>query len=128
MENQNFLEDLGAGFSKTASVKNVYGEPIRVGEKTIIPVASIAYGFGGGQGRGFKTKKPEVNDIAVREASLDGEGSGGGGGMYSKPTGVFEITPGGTKFIPANPVKQVLMGMAIGFLVKTFFFSKHRKK
>jgi len=128
MENQNFLENLGAGFSKTASVKNVYGEPIRVGEKTIIPVASIGYAFGGGQGRGFKSKKPEEKDLALREASLDGEGSGGGGGMYSKPTGVFEITPAGTKFISANPAKQVLIGMAIGFLVKTFFFSKPGKK
>lgn len=128
MENQNFVENLGAGLSKAVSVKNVYGEPIHVGEKTIIPVASVAYGFGGGYGHGLKTKKPEVKNIATQEASPEGEGAGGGGGMYSKAKGVYEITPTGTKFIPANPVKEILTGIVIGFLIKTLFFSKNLKK
>jgi len=127
MENENFVETLGAGFSRTASIKNVYGEPIHVGEKTIIPVASVAYGFGGGFGRGIKPKKAEFKSNVTLETSPDGEGAGGGG-MYSKPNGVYEVTPTGTKFIPANPAKHILTGIVIGFLIKTLFFSKDKKK
>lgn len=57
MNNEMFIENLGAGLLKNASIKNVFGEPIKAGEKTIIPVASIAYGFGGGYGNGNKLKK-----------------------------------------------------------------------
>ena len=128
MENEKFLENLGAGFSKTASIKNVYGEPIRVGEKTIIPVASIAYGFGGGYGHGTKAKTSESKNDASQKTNPEGEGAGGGGGMYAKAKGVYEITSAGTKFIPANPAREILIGVAIGFLLKTFFFSKRRKK
>ena len=128
MEKENFVETLGASFSKTASVKNVYGEPIRIGEKTIIPVASIAYGFGGGYGHGPKTRTDGERKDATEKAKFEGEGAGGGGGMYSKAKGVYEVTPAGTRFIPANPAREILIGIAIGFLLKTFFFSKHRKK
>jgi len=128
MENENIVETLGAGFSRAASVKNIYGEPIKVGEKTIIPVASVAYGFGGGFGRGGKSRKTELKSNVSLETTPDGEGAGGGGGMYSRPRGVYEVTPTGTKFIPANPAKQVITGIVIGFLIKTLFFSKNKKK
>ncbi len=34
------------------SAKAVFGEPIEKGDVTLIPVASVMYGFGTGQGRG----------------------------------------------------------------------------
>ena len=43
---QSILDRLG----NSASVKNVYGEPIVAEGKTIIPVAKVGYGFGGGSG------------------------------------------------------------------------------
>lgn len=39
MENENFIEKLASQFGQNASVKNVYGDPVQVGNKTIIPVA-----------------------------------------------------------------------------------------
>ena len=57
MENINFLETLATRLGQTATVKNVYGEPIIAGDKTIIPVALVMYGFGGGYGYGQKPKK-----------------------------------------------------------------------
>jgi uncharacterized spore protein YtfJ len=127
METENFVETMGAGFSKAASVDNVFGEPIRVGEKTIIPVASVAYGFGGGYGHSVKTQPFEEKTDAFQNPKPKGEGAGGGGGMYSKAKGVYEVTPYSTRFIPANPVRQILMGIAIGFILKSFYFSKRRK-
>jgi len=57
MENINFLETLAQRLGQTATVKNVYGEPVAAGDKTIIPVAQIIYGFGGGYGYGRKPRK-----------------------------------------------------------------------
>jgi uncharacterized spore protein YtfJ len=42
---------------QTATVKNVYGEPVIAVNKTIIPVAKIMYGFGGVYSYGKKPKK-----------------------------------------------------------------------
>lgn len=35
---------------KSANVNAVFGQPVQVGEKTVIPIASVAYGFGLGFG------------------------------------------------------------------------------
>ena len=126
MANENFLEKVASGLGQAATVKNVFGEQIQVGDKTIIPVAKIAYGFGGGYGQGKKRSKPGEGGSNESEGPA-GEGGGGGGGMYAKAKGVFEITPSCTRFIPASPVKQILIGMVCGMLVKSLFFSKRRK-
>jgi uncharacterized spore protein YtfJ len=130
MENENFIEKLAAQFGRTASVKNVYGDPIQAGDKTIIPVAQIAFGLGGGYGQGTrKNKPPKPGETLVKEEEgAKGEGAGGGGGLYAKPKGVYEVTPAYTRFIPANNTKPLLIGLVIGFVVKSLFFSKHRKK
>ena len=59
---QTLIEPL----SKSATVKSVYGEPITANGKTIIPVARIAYGFGGGSGK--KRARALIDpDLAVVE-------------------------------------------------------------
>ena len=129
MENENFIEKLASIFGQNASVKNVYGEPIRVGDKTIIPVAQIAYGLGGGYGK----RREKNRDFKPGEAPLTdkdgsaGEKGGGGGGLHAMPKGVYEVTPDTTRFIPANNLKQLLICFTAGFLVRKMFFSKHNK-
>lgn len=124
MTNENFVEKIASGLAQTASVKNVFGEPIQVGDKKIIPVARIAYGFGAGYGESSKTKDDEVS---IHQKRPLGEGAGGGGGMYARAKGVFEITETGTRFIPADTTRQILTGIAIGFLLKSFFFKKGKR-
>jgi uncharacterized spore protein YtfJ len=65
------LQKLGETFGSTATVKSVFGEPIVGHGKTVVPVAKIVYGFGGGFGAG----KDSSN------AARQGEGGGGGGGV-----------------------------------------------
>jgi len=128
MENINFLENLAQRLGQTATVKNVYGEPIVAGDKTIIPVAQIIYGFGGGYGYGQKPKRfleqvnlpPENAD----EKKKSGEGLGGGGGMIARPKGVYEISKQGTRFIPANNTQKLIAALLLGFLIKTFIKKK----
>ena len=126
MANENFIEKLAAGFNQAASVKNVYGEPIQIGDKTILPVACISYGLGGGYGQGKKPKRPAGNETP--QEGPEGEGAGGGGGMYARAKGVYEITPAGTRFVPANSAREILFGITVGLIVKTLFFSKRRRK
>jgi len=44
------LEKIGESLSSTATVRSVFGEPIHVEGKTVVPVAKVAYGFGAGSG------------------------------------------------------------------------------
>ena len=41
------LEPLLERLHSSASVKTIYGEPIEVAGKTLIPIAKVAYGLGG---------------------------------------------------------------------------------
>jgi len=129
MENEEIIENIGVGLRKNVSVDNIYGEPIQSGEKTIIPVARIAYGFGGGFGNDGKQKEVlSTEEFFNEEKPPAKEGGGAGGGMYAQPKGVYEVTPTRTRFIPANNYRQIFVGIAIGFLVKAIFFSRRRKK
>jgi len=105
---QELMESMTQRLGAAANVKNVYGEPITSGDKTIIPVATVAYGFGGGSGRG------------KQGGEETGEGGGGGGGMKAQPAGVIEITAARTRFVPATQAKPLaaaaLAGFALGFL------------
>lgn len=91
--------------SENASVQRVYGDPIDVEGKTIIPVARAGYGFGGGFGSGPET----------------GEGGGGGGGVKTTPVGVIEITETETRFVRLRDWKRLLLavgaGVALGVLL-----------
>ncbi|HVT12732.1 MAG TPA: spore germination protein GerW family protein [Fimbriimonadaceae bacterium] len=99
MSEHESFDGMVTSLKDSASVRNVYGDPVRAGEKTIIPVANIAYGFGGGE-----------------DKDHDG-GFGGGGGMRARPVGVVEITNGETRWVPLNPAKTLMIAGGIGFLV-----------
>src|SRR5262249_49961783 len=92
-----------------AQVKSVFGEPVTAGEKTIIPVAKITYGFGAGAGTG-----------GMGDSKPKGEGGGGGGGVRATPIGVFEVTPKETRFVAIQDKKKLagtlLLGAGLGLL------------
>lgn len=103
----DFLKTVIEPLSTSAAVKSVFGDPIQAHGRTIIPVARIAYGFGGGTGKGFRLGKPS-------------EGEGGGGGVVAAPAGVFEISDGGLRFVPLNEKRKLaavgLAGLCLGWL------------
>jgi uncharacterized spore protein YtfJ len=105
MHTSELLETLSERFATTASVKNVYGEPVTVGNRTVIPVACIRYGFGGGSGESRGEK--------------EGHGGGGGGGVIAKPYGALEITPEGTRFLEFHPNRTLMLAVAAGFVLGT---------
>jgi uncharacterized spore protein YtfJ len=101
----DILRTIGETFQSSATVKNVYGEPISVGDRTVIPVARISYGFGGGGGARQGEEAPPQR------------GGGGGGHMCAAPVGVFEITSAGSQFIPFPDWRRLGALVAISFAV-----------
>jgi uncharacterized spore protein YtfJ len=93
------IEDL----REKGSVQAVYGEPVTVGDKTVIPVADVKYGFRLGYEEG-----PE----AEAEAEAGGQASGG---ISSRPVAVLEITPEGVQVQPLMDENRIAMlGMFTG--------------
>ncbi|CAI7976797.1 conserved hypothetical protein [Frankia sp. Hr75.2] len=83
-----------------ASVTAVFGEPVVREKVTVVPVARMAFGFGGGAGRGL-------------HASHAGQGGGGGDGADTRPQGFIEITAAGAVFKPVrDPWTDVVLPLA----------------
>jgi uncharacterized spore protein YtfJ len=92
---------------QTTSVRTVFGEPISVEGRTIIPVARVAYGFG--SGGGVSKTHPE------HSSDRKGEGAGGGGGVRAVPAGVVEVTREETRFLRFNDWRPLAAAGVIGF-------------
>jgi uncharacterized spore protein YtfJ len=86
-----------------ASVSAVYGEPVTVGERTIIPVANIKYGFGLGYGEG--TAAGDEGE----EPRGGGTGGGAGGGVAACPVAVLEITADGVEVKPVTDESKIAL-------------------
>jgi len=100
------LHSLGDHLQVGASVRNVYGDPVDVGGRTVIPIARVSYGFGAGGGaRGSE------------EAESERGGSGGGAGMSARPVGALEISEAGTRFIPFVDPARLGIALIAGFLI-----------
>ena len=100
-----FVERMAERVGGKASVKAVFGDPIERNGITIVPVARVRWGFGGGAGRGPIAVGPAVaNDAPTGDTKIDagisGAGTGGGGGVTADPIGYLEIGPDGATFKP----------------------------
>jgi uncharacterized spore protein YtfJ len=102
------LQKIGESLGGTATVKSVFGEPIHCEGKIVVPVAKVAYGFGGGFGGG-----PQKHGS---EPSRQGEGGGGGGGVRAVPAGALEITADRTRFVPVTDLRWLAAAFCAGAL------------
>ena len=84
---QHLLQAIAERLHSNLSIHTIYGDPIEAQGKTLIPVAKVSYGFGGGAGGtnslDCADKQPLGNTV---------EGGGGGGGVRMVPLGVLEVT------------------------------------
>ena len=87
------LKDFWEEFRGTITVETAIGEPIEMGDKTLIPIFAIGFGVGSGGGRG-------------KEKEGQGYGVGGGGGISPVAlVAVFKDIPGpeGLKVLSLKP-------------------------
>lgn len=107
----SFVERIAHRLGLHASASAVFGDPVDRDGITIIPVAKVKWGFGGGSGRGIE-EGSETGEI--------GEGSGAGGGVAASPLGYIEIQDGQATFHrikdPAAIVPLILAGGIAGWL------------
>jgi uncharacterized spore protein YtfJ len=100
---------------KRMNVSAVFGEPIREGETTLIPVASVIYGFGYGSGYGHGPggAPGTGGEGAPSPEQGEGAGAGGGAGGRVKPQGYVRISGGEVRYEPLiNPTILSLAGIA----------------
>jgi len=116
MNAADVLQKIGETLGSTATVKSVFGEPIQANGKTVVPVAKVAYGFGGGFGAGKHGKNSDQQ----------GEGGGGGGGVRAFPAGVLEITESSTRFIPFTDLRFLALAFAAGAVLGAVILARRR--
>ena len=84
-----FTSALTSRLSSNLHVKNVVGDPVKVGKVTVIPIVMIEFGYGGGGG---------------------GTKDSGGSGFFmkgeAKPIGFIIISKSGTKFVDVGKVPR----------------------
>jgi uncharacterized spore protein YtfJ len=110
---------------KRLNVGSAFGEPIQEGDTTLIPVATVAcgFGYGSGYGRGPGKKPGQAADSPAKEDSPDattpgegeGAGAGAGGGGWVKPQGYIRIRGDEVEYEPFMNMSLIpLAGMLTG--------------
>ena len=107
----------------SANARTVFGDPVERDGRTVIPVARVAYGFGGGFGD--QPGDAEGDEGEEVGAGTGGAGAGMGGGAMAKPVGALEVTDHETRFVPVGGARRwvvvlgaFLAGLLLGSLGK----------
>lgn len=85
MSFQNFIDTLLEKMKTTIKTDSIVGDPITVGDITILPVAKVTFGFGAG-GEDLEKSK--------------GFGGGSGGGATIMPIGFLVVKNGEVNLVP----------------------------
>ena len=114
----NMLQDTISKIREMMSVNDVVGEPIVVGDVTIIPISKISVGFGGGGADNAKA------------ANKDAFGGGVGGGVKVNPVCFLVVKDGSVRMmpvpIPANSTADRILEMVPDTLDKISAFIDSR--
>lgn len=119
----NMLQDTISKIREMVDVNNVIGEPIVVGDVSIIPVSKVSVGFGGG-GSDFASKNPAKQDAPF--------GGGVGGGVKVTPICFLIVKDGNVRMMPvatpANTTADRIVEMVPDTLDKiSAFIDSHSK-
>jgi len=106
------FQELFRSLVNQAGARTVYADPISSEGKTIVPVARVRCGFGGGSGK--KADKQE--------------GGGGGGGFVARPVGFIEISAGGTQFVPIVDYRNMALAFGAGVCLGLFLGKMRRRE
>ena len=119
----NMLQDTISKIREMVDVNNVIGEPIVVGDVTIIPVSKVSVGFGGGG-----------SDYVKNVGSNEPFGGGVGGGVKVNPVCFLIVKDGNVRMMPvatpANSTADRLVEQVPDLLdkVSSFIDSRTEKK
>ena len=115
---ESVSERIERRLSEHVVVEKVFGDPIERHGQTIVPVAAIRMGGGGGSGVGG-------DDVS------GGSGEGGGFGGIARPVGVFVLSEDGVSWRPAfDWTRAFVVGnlTAIAYFVTAWLTARSRKR
>jgi uncharacterized spore protein YtfJ len=113
-----------------ANVSSVFGEPYKIGEKLVIPVADVRlfYGLGGGEGQGFASSAGKAESEGTPPTPPSGSGGGGGGASFASPVAIIEVDGGEVRIKPiTNARVMALAGMLLAAWNLYWFFRMMRE-
>jgi uncharacterized spore protein YtfJ len=99
---ENAMNEFFATFERaqnSASIDNVYGQPLTYGDSVIVPVASVSQFFGIGLGVGADQRADKQNN---------GLGGGGTARVKARPVALAEIMPEGVDIHPVIDENRAL--------------------
>ena len=129
----DLLTKIKALFAESGGVDVSFGKASEVNGVTVIPVAKVGFGFGGGEGKAGRRRKGKKPVEKVKtEPSEEGKkaedyGLGFGGGASTIPLGIFVINEGKTQFHPVVTIEKVF-GFGLLFLLSILIFGPKNKK
>ena len=112
-EVQTLLDAL-ADLPEKANVNAVFGDPVTVEGRTVIPLAKVGYAFGMGVGGTTGADEAAAGEAAESVPEKAADGVGGCGGVLAHPLAVVEVTPEGTWVKPV--VDEQKLALAAGLL------------
>jgi uncharacterized spore protein YtfJ len=124
----DLIAQLKKVLTANTGVEMVFGKAQQVNDVTIVPVARVAFGLGGGSGQTSTGKRrqgvpnqaepPEAPEQADEPGAS--EGGGGGGGFNASPIGIFIIKGDRVRFHPVLGFKEIvaLMGIAAILVIR----------
>jgi uncharacterized spore protein YtfJ len=111
----DILKGVVGELKEVARSETIIGEPVTVGEKTVIPIVKISFGFGAGGGQGDDQKR-------------SGFGGGGGGGARIEPAAFIILDKTDVKLLPAGKGKWETIIDAIPGIAKKISKLKQKFK
>lgn len=84
---EDVMKEVTSELERLVSAKTVVGEPVIAGDKTILPITKVSFGFGSGGGEGSK------------DGVESGFGGGGGGGAKIEPVAFLVISDEGVRLM-----------------------------
>ena len=104
-DTNSLVEKIAEVVQMHTNARQVYGEPVERDGTTIIPVAKVQWGFGGGALGAGTTER-----------------GGGGGGGRAVPAGYIEVRNGAAEFRPVGGDLQMYLaagvaGVVLGLLI-----------
>ncbi len=114
MEDFKKMLEKVSSLTEDANVDLVFGKPEQVGDRTLIPVGEVMYGFGMGAGMAADEEAegtPQPPDVPM--------GAGGGGGAKVRPLAYIEIGPERTRIEPIIDEQKVALAgiMLVAWIV-----------
>lgn len=113
---EQILKTLLDEIKTIARTETILGEPINIGNNTIIPVCRILMGFGAGGGEGEVQEK------------RGGSGGGGGGGVKVEPAAFIVIKGEEVTVLGAKPGKLEGLFEAVPGIIEKIQKAKKTKK